>query len=342
MDNSEKYLRNLRNNDIYIPNKFTNSIKNSLNNKNIKKYKLFNVKRKIAACFTALILTGSAVFATTHFNLFDLSSFGKNSSGLNKAAENGYIQNISMNYIQTSNLSYKATYLLMDDKNFDLGLNLKFNDNISNYQGFHISNINITDENNNLIYSENGNFEGSDDLETSMGWKVINKDTTNNSIEQLLFLDGKNFPKSKKLYITFNDVVLYNTSNGKPITKKIEGSYKLIIDVDNIFSNRQNIQYIPKENVQNKDIKFNTAELSSTGFTVDFTSNLNDISQIKLIDNNNKEYSISNSYQEDTSLPKSKLYEITFDLTQYDKPNNVYLYIIESNNTQIKIPLIKQ
>lgn len=298
MDNLEKYLRNVRNNDIYIPEKFTSTITNSIKNKKKLTRRFISIKKVIAACSTLILLTGSGVFASFYFNLFDLSSFGKNNSGVNKAVENCYVQNIDMNYIKKDNLQYKAEYLLIDDKFFDLAVDFKFNEDISNYQGFHISNINIKDENNNLIYSEDGNFEGNNDLTTTMGWKIIKKNDNENSIKQLLFLDGKHFPKSKKLYVTFSQVVLYNVNNGKPITKKIDTDCNLVIDVNNLFYARQITPYYLATKTYYHGIKISNAELSNTGFTIYFNSSIiNEKTKIKLIDDNNNEFDLINSYR---------------------------------------------
>lgn len=298
MDNLEKYLQNANKQNIYIPEKFTSTIKNSLKNKKKLKHYSISIKKVIAACSTLILLTGSGVFASFYFNIFDLSSFGKNNSGVNTAVENGYIQNIDMNYIKKDNLQYKAEYLLIDDKFFDIAIDFKFNEDISNYQGFHISNINIKDENNNLIYSEDGNFEGKNDLTTTMGWKIIEKNNNENSIKQLLFLDGKHFPKSKKLYITFTQVILYNVNNGKPITKKIDTNCNFVIDVDNLFYTRQITPYYLATKTYYPGVKIYNAELSNTGFTIYFNSSIiNEKTKIKLIDDNNNEFNLINSYR---------------------------------------------
>lgn len=298
MDNLEKYLNNINKQDIYIPEKFTNTIKNSLKNEKKTNHSPISITKVIAASSALILLTGSGVFATFYFNIFDLSSFGIDNSGVNTAVENGYIQNINMNYIKKDNLQYKAEYLLVDNKFFDLVVDFKFNEDISNYQGFHISNINIKDENNNLIYSEDGNFEENDDLTTSMGWKTVEKNDAKNSIKQLLFLDGRHFPKSKKLYINFSQVVLYNVNNGKPITKKIDTDCNFVIDVDNLFYTRQISPYYLATKTYYPGVKISNAELSNTGFTIYLNSSIiNEKTKIKLIDEANNEFNLVNSYR---------------------------------------------
>lgn len=336
MNKLDFYLENLNIKDLNVPLSYTNTIKNTLyKNKHSSNFYI----SKIVAMFILVLFTGSIVaFSATKF--FNLQNFNFNDSGINKALINNYSQNINMNYITVNGVSCKVDFLLFDTTNIDLVFNFKFNEDISNFQGISIPNLLITDENNNQLFLDTEEAEHEKSFSTSMGWQVLEKN--NNSLKQLLFLKSNKFPKSEKLNIKFNQIVLYNVNNGKPFTKTIDGDWNIEIDIINKFAKRTSVSYEISQIDTINNFELLDAQLMDTGFLLKFrTSLLNDNSIVKLVDNLGSEYSIIYSdvdyYDGDTQ------YMVEFDITKYDDyKNNLKLIIQDSFNNLYTINLIKK
>ena len=259
---------------------------------NKKTWKSFTLPAKIAAMFVAIILTGGVVIATTYI-VKDIVKLDK-MSHLNDAVENGYIQNIDMDYIQQDGIEFKIDYLLMDDTNFDLVFNFKFDGDVSNYEGVSIPELIITDEQNNQIFFDTESEEHYKSYAKSMGYNTIEK--TGNTIRQLLFLKSNKFPKSKKIYVSFKTVILYNVSQGNPFTKELNGDWKLEFDVDKQFTDRTNINYEVKKSDAGDKVEIQVAELTNTGFNISLKSSImKEIESIELEGKNGEKYELVDS-----------------------------------------------
>ena len=98
---------------------------------NVKEEDIVMDKRKlkgigIAACIT-LSMTG-VVFATTQI----INKFGANSSdGIQTAIENGYYSDINTEYKEANGISTSIEAFLIDNDNFDINFNIKFDDSYS-------------------------------------------------------------------------------------------------------------------------------------------------------------------------------------------------------------------
>ena len=101
---------------------------------NVKEEDIVMDKRKlnigkgigIAACIT-LSMTG-VVFATTQI----INKFGANSSdGIQTAIENGYYSDINTEYKEANGISTSIESFLIDNDNFDINFNIKFDDSYS-------------------------------------------------------------------------------------------------------------------------------------------------------------------------------------------------------------------
>ena len=336
MDKLSNYLNSLDIENLNVPIEFTNTIKGTLYYSKRKADVYYSYLKKIASIIIALIVTGGiTVFAFIKY--FDLKDFGINDFGINKAINNGYIQKIDMEYIEQQDIQCKIDYLLLDDIDFDLVFNFKFKDDISNYEGFSIPNLLITDENNNQLFLDTEEKEHEKSFATSMGWKVIEKDEYN--IRQLLFLKSSEFPKCKKIYLKFNKVILYNVNKGKPFTKSIEGNWNIEIETHNKFIKRKTIKYVIDKSYKDNQFELLDAKLLNTGFLIKFKSDLitEDVT-IKLFDENGKRYSLVDS---NILSDNSNEYIMTFDMTQYDYQTDLYFEILKNNTNLMKVKLVK-
>ena len=115
-------------------NKIFEKVKMKIAISNVKEEDIVMNKRKlnigkgigIAACIT-LSMTG-VVFATTQI----INKFGANSSdGIQTAIENGYYSDINTEYKEANGISTSIESFLIDNDNFDINFNIKFDDSYS-------------------------------------------------------------------------------------------------------------------------------------------------------------------------------------------------------------------
>lgn len=331
MEKIEKILSEYNIENMNVPLSYTQTIKQTLykkKNNTVKKY-------KFATSTIALILIIGSITTYAFTKMISLNEFGLNDNGINKALNNGYLQKIEMNPIIQNDTSVKIEYLVMDDIDLDIIMNIEFKEDISQYQGFNIPNLLITDEKNNQLFMDTEEREHEKSFATSMGWKVIEKDGKN--IRQLLFLKSNNFPKSEILKLKFNEIILYNVNNGKPFTKKVEGEWEIEIQVKKEFSERKSVKY----KVQNKDngiIEIQKAQLLNTGFWLKFRTKevIDENISIKLFDNKGNEY-----LYVDSNKMSNDEYSITYDMTQYDFSNNLIIKLIKDKSIIEEIKLYK-
>lgn len=115
-------------------NKIFEKVKMKIAISNVKEEDIVMNKRKlnigkgigIAACIT-LSMTG-VVLATTQI----INKFGANSSdGIQTAIENGYYSDINTEYKEANGISTNIESFLIDNDNFDMNLNIKFDGSYS-------------------------------------------------------------------------------------------------------------------------------------------------------------------------------------------------------------------
>lgn len=224
------------------------------------------ILKTVASLVLVLGITCGAVYAgykiTSYFKIK-----GIDDAGIQTALKNNYVQNIEMNYIEKEQVKFKVDYLMMDDINFDLVFNFVTQDEVDNYEEIAVTNLQITDENNNQIYidSEEQDIWTKNISLSSAMWTTIEKQ--GHTLRQVLHLCSNNFPKSKKIYVSFDSVILYNVNKGNPITITYEDNYKLEFDVSEQLVNRKSVEY------ETDNSKVEKAILTNSGFAITIKEN---------------------------------------------------------------------
>ena len=224
------------------------------------------ILRTAASLFLVLGITCGVAYAGYQItNYFRIK--GIDDAGIQTALQNNYVQNIDMEYIEKEEVKFKVDYLMMDDINFDLVFNFITKDAVENYEGIAVSNLKITDENNNQIYisSEDQDIWTKNIALSSEMWTTVEKQ--DHTLRQVVHLSSNNFPKSNKIYVSFDSVTLYNVNKGNPITITYEDDYKLEFDVSEQLSNRKSIEYISSNS------KIERAILTNSGFAITMKEN---------------------------------------------------------------------
>lgn len=268
------------------PQGYSNMIKNALDNEEKNSYfKQINILKKVA-CFLLII-----VFATSIIFAKDISAYinyllkSNSDNGVQEAIDNGYIQDVNMKYIDSNGVKVKVTELLMDDYNLSMLFYIEIPEieNIEEIYDVNFSNLIITDDKDNIIVAE---FENTDkyhefckerNMEISYNniaysngafeGKIVSK--FDKDIEYMYKTYSDNFPKSKKLIINFDKIILSNKNSNEKTA--IEGTWNLKVNLPETMYNRKTILYSAK-NCTKDDIIVTKAEVSNTAMKIELVT----------------------------------------------------------------------
>lgn len=244
--------------------------------------------------------------------------FKDTSKGVEKAINSGYINKIDdENYVESNGLEIKVESILMDDYNLCINFNMKINIKDNKEIGFcSFPNLLITDENNNLIVTKFTSKEKSNLSEIIKGKDTGKYPGINDGSESihLTHKEGNEyicsysthsleFPKSKKLDIAFDRVVLYSSKNdlGEVLEEK-KGKWKVSIDLPEEFYNRMTDIYVLK-NTNDKNLELIKANISNTGIRVNFKSKWGDKYYNEFDSEEEKLRKLNKAYEHRQSMP---------------------------------------
>lgn len=348
----EKRLYNTLGENINIPRSFTNSILTvnykKKTEKSIKKYK------KIAIAFSVFIISISfVVYAyTIKDNYKSKNSIGFVNKSLSNAVENGYIQNIDMEYCYSNKTGVKIDYIIMSDYN----LNILFDFDISQLKNIkgaaNIQDLLIYDENNNIIFCYNkkaykefckkNKMKYIDDFfhqqyANGYGIQTIELNEKNNKALYTI-RTTKGFPKSKRLYIQFKTIYFDKEQN-----TKIKGNWNMELDLIEQFYNRDTIKYKLKN--KSNEIELIIANSTATTMRITYKMKNIDISKTKKIsmyieDTLGNRYDVNN-IEDSISVYKDEI-SVTFPITTKNKLNEFILYISLDDNNYIPLQFEKE
>ncbi len=281
--------------------------------------------KKILLMVLPLILMSSTVFAVA-YSIFNLSSVGIDDTCLNIATENGYIQKLNMISEEYEGLSISIDKFMIDDINMDISFEYKLNNkDLKDIKNIYLQDLYIYDENNNILFKEKEkNFENV--IAKTSGYSKIRKE--GDILKNTLFAQSNNFPRSEKIFIEFNKVILNCAKNNI----EVNGEWKFEINVPEFMVNRRAINYknISNNNC-NKNITIKNMKLTNTGLTINVEVLNNEIlnnSKIEVIVNNKKIKANDNIFEMNPRTDKNSAeYIFTYNLTKYDAPDQIKLEI---------------
>lgn len=278
MDNYEKKLQDLFNENIELPHKYKCMVRNTL--EDIKKRKKILINRKFfnviaTVCGCALIMT-TVVFAKNYYY-----HFFNNNEGMDKAIESGYIEETSMKYIQSNGTEAKVENYLMDDFNLSFTIDIKLQKDIDveKIARARVSNFIITDEENRIIYCDNkeifDEYVKENNLDYSFGkfndnyigngvnLYIKERDNKNNSLKLIYNLSTNKYPRSKVLNFKFLNINLSEQEINENEELVLTGEWKMNLEVPEKFYNRECIVYKVK-NCSNPNINITEVAIYDT------------------------------------------------------------------------------
>ena len=273
--------------------------------------KLKNKAKHSTILLLLIVFITTSVIATCIISyvkgLFNTKRVGLDNDGVLNAIENlEWFQDVDMNYIDLGDgYKIKVDYLLMDEMNLYLIFDFVSEKDISKFDSIILSNLKITNENNDIIFDRKNIF--SNQYGVYIGDKLIDNDS--NHMKYLIYTYTEGFPRSKEINFTFSKITL-----AKKIENKIQihSPTSFSVNLSDKFINRKYISYTCN------NVKIKKAIITETGFysiiELDDADNLN---ELYLTDCNNENY---------------KCYYATLSLTNCN--SRKYIIVSNFNDTQ--------
>lgn len=304
----DNILRNKLKQSIDIPKDFTDIVlhsiqKETINKRNHKHYSL----KKLSIVFSLCVICFSilAVSAYPGFQFISKPEIGYVTSSLEEAVENGYIQNVDMDYMYFNNIGIKVNYIVMSDYNlnilFDFQFTVELPETLSHIQ---LNDLLIYDEQNQLIFCYNNkiaekflksnhiNYQGMAYLHSyADGYGIQLIETTPSSAKILYTIRSiKGFPNSKKLNMSFNSISIDTVQNS---SSTIKGKWSFELNLPEKFYNRTSKKYVLQE--PNNFIELKQAKVTDTLMLIHYIA-LNSKAlnaELYIIDSNGKRYDVN-------------------------------------------------
>lgn len=247
-----------------------------------KKLKTRLIKRGIVIKVLSIVLvlfTVTGIVFAKEIVQFVKHLFINASDGVETAIENGYMQEVDMEYVKDNNTEIKVDSVLMDDFNLNIIFNIDLQE-IHNVSRIKFNNIVITDENENIILAE---FEDKNKLKQFCKDKGIENtlnnigcgnyignttiyDTNETTYKCSYTVKSDKFPKSRRLNISLDEITLLN--GNREIIKRLTGNWNLNIELDEKMYNRKTLVYT-LDYCNDSNLKLISAEVSETGMKIE-------------------------------------------------------------------------
>lgn len=316
----------------------------------------------IAACI-ALSTTG-VVFATNMI----INKFGVNiSDGIATAMKYEYYEDVNTRCIEANGITANVASFLLDAHNFDISINLKFDSNydlskmLANESKIDVMDLKVVNEKNEKVFAtheleveertslyknEQEARENYDSYEGAYGGTI--EKLSENEIKYYLTATGnpKNFPSSKKLFVTFNKIRQRHWEDDGPKDTIYNGKWSFEIDVPSKMAKSNLIEY-KMTSISDNNYKFESAVLSNTAFKI----KLNNCSGISYNEKECVETSDGTKYYPshrsdgDGEISVNKNGEVryynTFNLTSFNATDNLKVHLFKTNGEEVIVELEK-
>jgi len=241
-----------------IPSIVENRIKSTLVFESKNNKIILIIKKIIAIIIGLFTITGSIVFANDIKN-FISNLFKYNvGSGITTAIDNDYVQKYDLNYCESNGVRVDVDSVIMDDANLDIAfkINLEKTQDISLISNIYFSDFIIRDEENRILFSEFDNIEKYQQFckENNLSANYKNVSYSNGAYSSTISrkndydvyftynINSNQFPKSKKLYISFDKITLAGETN-QNIYEIYEGYWNIGLELPEKFYNRKTTNY---------------------------------------------------------------------------------------------------
>lgn len=247
------------------------------------------IRKKIIATVCASFVLVSGIVVATNIEKVK-THFRGLGEGVDTAIENGYISEPNVEFVNVENIGadVKLENFLMDDVNLSVNFMFDFDENIKDIidmekvNNIELSDLIVKDEENRIIYSspnqeafekycKENNLDytfcefNENYMNNGLNAFIVSK--SSDSIELMYNMYSKNFPKSKKLYFSFNTITITEYTKEKEIEYEINGVWNATIDVPEKMYNRTE-EYYKVVSCDSDDFEVYTSKVTETGFEI--------------------------------------------------------------------------
>ncbi len=385
-ENFDKEIKKALSEEIEKPKSYEDIIKNTLNNQNNNTYyKYKKIIKKVACFILVIVLATSVIFAKDILAYIRYLLKTNSSKGEQTAIDNGYIEEVNMKYINSNGVNVRVSEILMDDYNLSILFNIEIpeTEGVESIYNVKLSNLIITDEQNNVLVLALENSERYEEFYKENNIQERNRNIAYNkgayygeiitsygrTIEYKYMTYSEEFPKSKKINISFDKIVLSNKNSYDKTV--IEGEWNIEVNLPEEMYNRETLIYNAKNSTE--DILITSAKVSNTATKIELITRWGDPvytekdseeeKQRKIDEFFNKTHSVQNILIKNEYIENSngeKFYPVvnssygnggynqmfngmlkywqTFNLTKYDATDNLKL-VLEKQGEIIEIEL---
>ena len=256
MDSLDQYIQDVVTKDIYEPEDYIRTIRNSINSED-KHFKYFNLY-KVAIIVICLMFTSGIAYAAYNY----VKNNFNHRKGIETAINNGYIMNVDGEPVTSNDVSLNINQILLDDYNLDISFGLEFkNMEIpDNVQAIEFENLLIADENNNILYHSEGRnifdkFVKSNNLDlkynaynekylnSSSNALIIKKNSSSINLIYNIFTYDKTFFKSNTLNV-YAENLIFKTNK---TNVRVDSMWNIRQELSSSFQDRKSVKYICKD-----------------------------------------------------------------------------------------------
>lgn len=294
--------------------------------------KIRNIKRIAAIIICAITVTSGVVFADSIVKYIS-SIFTSTTESIDIATQNGYVQNVNMDFVYDKDIGIKVDNVIMDEAKLDISYLYKVNDNIDNFELYEYT---IKDSNNYIWYVLNYEkyIYNNPPIITSMHNSTNPIRLENNIIKESILYSSNEFPKCEKLFIEVNKIRL----NSQEI---VEGNWKIELNIADKFNEREKIIYEPSYNehiIQSEIYLTETTLKVSLELDVLYDDDFTFYNSAILNDEFNREF--TSTYKTGTQNEHTSKLIFEFNVSKYDENiDTLYLTIPMKEDITIKLQL---
>lgn len=294
-----------------------------------------SIKRVAAIIICAITLTTGLVFAKDIVK-YITSIFTSSTESIDIATQNGYVQNVNMEFVYDKDIGIKVDNVIMDESKLDISYLYKVNDDIDKFELYEYT---IKDSNDYIWYRFNyeNYIYDNPPIITGMHNSTNPIKLENNIIKESILYSSNEFPKCEKLFIEINKIRLNNENI-------IEGNWKIEVNLDDKFNEREKIIYEPSynEHIINSEIYLTETTLKiSLELDVLYDEDFTFYNSPVLENEFNREF-ISN-YKSGIHDEHTSKFTFEFNVSKYDKNIDLlYLIIPMKEDTTIRLELNKK
>jgi hypothetical protein len=323
-----------------IPDSTQKIIKTALFKENVPIKKDFALLYQVVGIIMSIVFLGSSVvYAKNPYN--SLTFWFNTENVISKAIENGYNQEIDMDYIYSKNIGIKADSVLIS--NTAINVDFKYNYNDTNITEVLINEMIIENEKNDKLYNYKREKEENLEIFTEKVKRAYSYVGTNQ--ENIQFFSN-DFAEANSLNIKITSLKIKNNNN----YKIVNGNWNIKLDLDSNMASRDIEKYNATMNNYKNSEKYNKyvqqadAELNETTMKVTLVLN-KEIDENILLNKNNILFSNLNTlktynciYSNIENDNSKTVVELLFDMNKFEEnTDSLELSIVISKIDAISI-----